>query len=93
DVTMPPNSGMNYAHGVLPANRRSSGVGSGTTMARDATAHGSKLHVPHHILRPHGKRLGVSCRSQKMPATTSQNYVAGRRRSQPAQMWRGSSSA
>ena len=28
-----------------------------------------------------------------MPETTSQNYVAGRPRSQPALIWRGSSSA
>ena len=54
------NSGMNYAHEVLPANRLSSGVGFGATMAHDATAHGSKLRLPRRSLRPHGKQLGFS---------------------------------
>jgi hypothetical protein len=57
---MPPNSGMNYAHEVLPANRLSLGVGFGVTMAHDATARGSKLRFPRRSLRPHVKQLGVS---------------------------------
>ena len=90
---MLPNSGMNYASEVLPANRLSSGVGFGATMAHGATAHGSKLRPPRRSRRPRGKQPGVSSRGQKMPATTSLNYVAGRPRSRPAQIWRGSSSA
>jgi hypothetical protein len=51
---------MNYAHEVLPANRLSSGVGFGATMAHDATAPGSKLlRLPRRSLRPHGKQLGA----------------------------------
>ena len=60
DVTMPPNSGMSYAHEVLPANRLSSGVGFGATMAHDATAHGSRLPHPRRSLHPHGKQRGAS---------------------------------
>jgi hypothetical protein len=89
---MPPNSGMNYASEALPANRLLSGVGFAATMAHDVTAHGRALRLPRHIRRPHSKQLGVSLRSQKMPATTSLNYVAGRPRLQPAQIWHGSSS-
>jgi len=57
---MLPNSGMNCASEVLPANRLSLGVGFGATLAHDATAHGSKLRPPRRSRRPHGKQLGVS---------------------------------